>query len=631
MGQDKLDRREVLVAMTGFSATALGGAALAQRRGVMLMDRVGPTGAQLYIANADGSGERRLLTDAPGLDYHASFFAHGRRLLFTSERRGRGQADIYSARLDGSGLAPLIASPAVEDAAVVSPDGRRIAFVSTRQGGKANVWVLDRRTGKAVNLTGRGGFQGDPDKPDGFFRPAWSPDGRWLAFSSDRNTAWKGHDCSAQQGSTSCAGAGEGWEQVQQLSLYIARADGEGFRRIAGRPGYSAGSPKWSKDGKRVVFYEASVQDTWNGRIAFLVAHAASQIVSVDVATGERTEHTTGPGLKLFPQFLGADEIGYMVKGGDGEGLYFTSGRPGVKGHVRSPAWSPDASKVVYEKLSFDKLPQNTPLYSWDPAYAYRSTDSFPGLSRDGKLVITEQQSNSSVAVLDPDGSNRVRVFDTQGKGLAFGPCWSPDGQWVVFGFGLYFENRFKGPTKIMRVRRDGTGLETLYEGPQNAGFPSCAPDGRQVVFRLVGADGTGGLQILDLQTRALRVLTTDYDNLPAWSPDGSRIVFSRRLGDGNFDIFTIRPDGSDLKRLTTSGANDAHATWTADGRILWNSGFYGFKDEAPLYDNNFQPYGQIWIMNADGSGKRALTDSLWEDSQPLYIPARFLGGPHSP
>ena len=59
---------------------------------------------------------------------------------------------------------------------------------------------------------------------------------------------------------------------------------------------------------------------------------------------------------------------------------------------------------------------------------------------------------------------------------------------------------------------------------------------------------------------------------------------------------------------------------WTADGRILWNSGINGFKDEAPLYDFNFQPYGQIWIMNADGSGKSALTDSLWEDSQPLYV-----------
>ena len=55
------------------------------------------------------------------------------------------------------------------------------------------------------------------------------------------------------------------------------------------------------------------------------------------------------------------------------------------------------------------------------------------------------------------------------------------------------------------------------------------------------------------------------------------------------------------------------------------NSGIYGFRDEAALYDNTFQQYGQIFIMNADGSEKRALTDSRWDDSMPLLIPAKLL------
>jgi Tol biopolymer transport system component len=90
-----------------------------------------------------------------------------------------------------------------------------------------------------------------------------------------------------------------------------------------------------------------------------------------------------------------------------------------------------------------------------------------------------------------------------------------------------------------------------------------------------------------------------------------------------NFDIFTIRPDGSDLQRLTTNRGNDGHAVWSADSRILWSTGMYGFREEAALYDNTFQPYGQIMVMNADGTGKRLLTDSLWEDSMPLYLPAK--------
>jgi Tol biopolymer transport system component len=558
-----------------------------------------------------------LLT-TPAFDLHASFSFDGAQIVFTSERRGRGQSDLYLAGSDGTGIRPLIVSEAVDDVGVLSPNGRRLAFVSTRGTGRANIWTLELATGRLANLTGRRGLQGAADRPNGFFRPAWSPDGQWLAFSSDRNTPWKGHACA--EAGTSCTGQGEGWEHVQELSLYIVRADGSGFRQLMSRPGYSMGSPKWSLDGRRLVFHEMSIENTWNARIAFRVALAESQIASVDVVTGERVQHTTGAGLKLSPQYVNNSEIGYLVKNGANQGLHYTSSRPSVSVAARSPTWSPDGKQVLYQKLATGELPQNSLLYSWDQAVEYRSTDSFPRQAQDGTLVLTEQSLNSSIAIMNADGSGRRRVFDTEGKGLAFAPCWSADSQWIVFGFGLYFEARIMSAAKILRVRRDGTGLETLYEGKDNAGFPSCSPDGRSVVFRVTSRQSDFGLRILDLSTRAVSVLTREYDNMPDWSPDGSSILFTRRLSDGNFDIFTIRTDGSRLRRLTTSGTNDAHAVWTRDGRILWNTGVTGFRDEAPLYDASFQPYGQIWIMNADGNGARALTDSLWEDSQPLYI-----------
>ena len=205
-------------------------------------------------------------------------------MLFTSERNGDGQSDVFRARLDGTGIEPLVTGPAVDDAAVLSPDGTRLAFVSTRNGYRANIWVLDLKSGQMRNLTGAEDVQGDPSGPNGFFRPSWSPDGQWLAFSSDRNTDWRGHS------------DGHGWEHTQELSIYVIRADGQGFRRIASKPGYCLGSPKWSPDGRRVVFYEMTTEDTWGARRPNLVAKVVSQIVSVDVATGERIEHTTGRG-----------------------------------------------------------------------------------------------------------------------------------------------------------------------------------------------------------------------------------------------------------------------------------------------------------------------------------------------
>jgi hypothetical protein len=74
---------------------------------------------------------------------------------------------------------------------------------------------------------------------------------------------------------------------------------------------------------------------------------------------------------------------------------------------------------VIYEKVSFKARPQNLPLYSWDPDWDYRYTDVFPALSKDGKLVFTEKSQNSSIAISDPDGSNRKRIFETAGSSLS--------------------------------------------------------------------------------------------------------------------------------------------------------------------------------------------------------------------
>ena len=573
-------------------------------KGVMLMNRIGPSTSELYMANADGTGEHKLFAIS-GFDYHAAFSADGKWIVFTSERSGLGQADIYRVHTDGSGLERLTDSPALDDQASLSPDGSQVAFVSTRKKHTTNIWILDVNTRKLHNLTAQAGISGDSTKPNGFFHPSWSPDGKWIAFSSDRNTKWIGH------------GNGSGWEHVQELRIYIMHPDGTGLRCVS-KTGVCSGAPKWSPDGKQIVFYEIPVEDTWGARRPNLAKKVNSQIISVSIETGERTEHTSGAGLKLLPQFLTNENIGYLTKANTDAGLSYTNGTT-IKGNMRSPSWSVDGKNVIYEKVDFKARLQDQPLYSWDTKYEYRYTDVFPNFSKDGKLVITEKALNSSIAVMDADGSNRKRIFNAD-NGAAFMPTWSPDGQWIAFGYGGYLQSRKTQGAKIMLVKRDGTNVQDLTDGLPNSGFPSWSPDGKRIVYRVWGGNDWG-LRILNVEDRSVKVLTTEYDNLPFWSPDGKLISFTRKHDDNNFDIYTIKPDGSDLLQLTTSPANDAHAFWTNDSKyLMWSSGVYGFKDEAALYDDNFQPYGAIFIMKADGSDKRQLTYSPWEDSMPVYV-----------
>jgi Tol biopolymer transport system component len=628
-----LRRRSLLAAGAAAAGAALlpkpfaVAAAAPGKKGVMLMNRIGPSASTLYISDVDGSNERPLLCD-PSFDRHATVSADGRSVYFTSERSGDGNSGLYRASLtaagQGVGIQPVVTGPAVDDAAALSPDGGTLAFMSTRSADHlAQVWLLDLRTRKLTNLTGTAALAGDPASPDGHFHPSWSPDGRWIAFSSDRDTAWRGHD------------NGRGWEHTQELSVYLIRPDGTGFRQLATKPGYCLGSPRWSPDGTRIVYYEITTEGTWGAHRPEDIGVVESQIVSVDVATGtDRVEHTSGPNLKVSPQYVSDTEIGYLVKGGPDEGLAYVSGtRPALRRPtLRSPYWLPDGESVVYEKQDFTTRALDQPLYSWDGDWDYRFCDVFPILSTQGRLAITGKQTglaNSSIVTMKPDGTDQRVVYDTADSGLdptllaeglagAFRPAWSPDGAWIAFGLGGWFQERAVLTAAVLRVRADGSTSEALTDNSTNAGFPSYSADGGRLVYRVWGQQN--GLRLLDLATGTSTVLTTEHDNLPDWSPDGTRILFTRKTSDTNFDICTIRPDGTDLRTLTSSGANDGHAVWHPDGRILYNSGMYGFREEAALYDNTFQPYGQILVMNADGSGKTLLTDSQWEDSMPLYL-----------
>src|SRR5437879_2336795 len=376
----KFSMKKFGITVTAFflllGALALASAERSVTKNTILVNRIGPSGGELFIANGDGSGERKL-NSGGNMDYDAMFSNDGKWIVFTSERNG--PANIYRMHQDGSGLERLTDDDGFDDQASLSPDDNQLAFVSTRVNGTSNIWNLDIKTRKARNLTGVPALQAAVGKMDGFFRPSWSPDGKWIVFSSDRGTDFKRHKFPLQDISP-------GFEHIQAASIYVIQPNGEGLRKLTPE-GEMAGSPKWSADGKQVVFYDMDAEYTFAAR---LFGSATSQIISVDVATGDRLEHTSGPGLKVSPQFLSADRIGYLIKGPGQKGeLAFTTGEHGAAapapGVIRNPAWSSDGKQVVYEKFAYDSK-QNQPLYAKDQGFDLRFSGEFPAVSNTGKL-----------------------------------------------------------------------------------------------------------------------------------------------------------------------------------------------------------------------------------------------------
>jgi TolB protein len=593
---------------------AVAGLALAQspQSQKIVATRVFPQPGQigLFIAASDGSNEHPLMTPTD-IDYDPAWSPDGMSIVFTSERNG--SADLYRVNPDGTGLERLTDSPAYDDQAAFSPDGKHLVYVSTRAGGTADLWTMDLQTRTAKALT---------SGPGGDFRPSWSPDGQWIAFSSDR---------------TSKLPFAHGrWEHLQIVDLYLVHPDGSSLKRLTPH-GDFCGSPKWTVDSRRIVAYCMTAEQTLDNRRPVPEHPEDTRIVSVDINTGAMSELKAGPGVKFNPSLLKDDVLAYIRRDGDERGIHYSNGKRGPAGEIRAAAWSPDGTRVVFHKrLAFQRKPW-VRTWSRNPQYELTLTSGGPSFSPTGDrfaFVGPAENAKGAGVVVANAGSETSQVIYSDPRRNVLGPQWSPKGDRIIFGIGVFnaFFNGFhgvflkpgdrvEGGAQVAMVNPDGSGFRELTSGPNNNAFPSMSPDGRRFVYRTFGPDGAG-LRIMDIETKQVTPIASGYDNFPLWSPRGDLIMFSRQV-ERDYEIYTIKPDGTGLKRLTHSPGNDAHMAWSPDGEhIVFASTRMGFKDEVP-YTDAPQPYGEIFVMRADGSEVQQLTDNQWEEGTPAWQPTK--------
>jgi TolB protein len=164
----------------------------------------------------------------------------------------------------------------------------------------------------------------------------------------------------------------------------------------------------------------------------------------------------------------------------------------------------------------------------------------------------------------------------------------------------------------------------TVYPVPEKVtkvedAYPQLSPDGKQIVFQ---SNRTGNWDIFTIDTNGtnLKQLTSDSLNevTPKWSPNGKQIVYCIDVDTVNSDIYLMDADGENKKRLTTFPGDDSHPNWSPDGKkIIFNS-----AQNTPDYHIPWgQQYVEIFTMNTDGSGKKQISNLKTVSTYPSFSP----------
>lgn len=286
-------------------------------------------------------------------DRQPSWSPDGRRIAFISNREGKWQ--IYSMDAHGMDVKRITKTPTRDAFPAWSPDGKRIAYCALRFGTWSICVVEVGEEHSPAILTN------NPAREES---PTWSPDGQKIAYHSDR----------------------EG-----NYDIWVCEANGAKQTRLTS--GHSTDlRPAWSPDGKKIAFHsnrEGPDQRVRPGRQAIWV---------MDADGGNLLQLTRGPGNET------------------------------------SPAWSPDGSKVAF---------------------------------------IAEEDGKDALCVVDADGSNRRSIVSLGTE--CDRPCWSPDGKVLAF------DSNPSGVFRIQTVALDGTQqLELLAEEPQRAPIAVAPASARQ-------------------------------------------------------------------------------------------------------------------------------------------------------
>jgi TolB protein len=223
---------------------------------------------------------------------------------------------------------------------------------------------------------------------------------------------------------------------------------------------------------------------------------------------------------------------------------------------------------------------------------------TYPGATN-GRLAFGIRiNGNTHVYSVRPDGQDLRRL--TTDPGFDACAAYSADGRRIA-----YCSGQGGGPVQVWTMKQNGTDKQQVTHMSGVAIFPDYSPDGSEIVFAAQPAGATArNIYVVPSDGGTPQQLTTIGNNVyPAFSPDGSKIVFTSNR-TGTSQVYVMNADGSGQTQLTFDPQpKDQVPDWSPDGsQIAYLADTHGISDVT-------QSWGDIWVMNADGSGQRPITN----------------------
>ncbi len=457
--------------------------------------------------------------------------------------------DIWVAPVKGGEAHLLVSHPADESRPLYSPDGTRLAFVSTRTGG-GDIYVLTLATGDLKRLT----FDDRMDQLD-----AWSRDGKWIYFSSgahDVNNKNDVYRVSVEGGTPMAVSADRFTNEFQ-------------------------GAP--SPDGLSIAFAARGISDQQWWRHGHSHLDESEIWIRKDSGAYERVVELNG--RNVWPMWMP-----------DGKQLYFMSDRTGPQniwthkigdkqskqvtkftdGRVLWPTISYDGKAVVFERdfKIWQLDTKNGEAYSLpitlvgsaaSPVISHLTLNQFTdmALSPDGKKVALIAH-GEIFAASARDGGDAIRVTNTPGPESAV--SWSPDSTRIVY-----------------LSQRDAVTHVFTYDFTRHAETqwtrdalpdvsPKFSPDGKMISFLRDRKE----LRVIDVESKKETALVAGFlgggfgSGSYSWSPDSKWIAYSSAGAQSLRNLFVVPAAGGSPKQITfLANTNVTGIQWSPDGKYV--------------------------------------------------------------